>query len=284
MLTVWLAKNSRRYRIAHNAYNHECVLIRLHRLISAQAADDVLLASNIIRAGLIRDLVSITSPDLYGVAFAGTKSLIEDYVLQQCLAIPYIAGLNSVTPHHQRFNTLTTWHFVLTSRQAIGKTTLLLEGGSTFGMCHLGIVKALHMRGVLPQIITGNGTGAFVAALVCIRTDEELMPLLNGDRIDISQYQERRASLGRKICDLYTREQGCGWFKSRIARLARFAHTICFQDFHILRECARVDIGNLTFGEAFMRTGRVLSIMLPLNTRSACPNLLNYLTAPNVVC
>lgn len=41
-------------------------------------------------------------------------------------------------------------------------------------MYHLGVVKTLFEHGLLPRIISGASVGAVVAALVCVRTDEEL--------------------------------------------------------------------------------------------------------------
>jgi TAG lipase / lysophosphatidylethanolamine acyltransferase len=46
--------------------------------------------------------------------------------------------------------------------------------GSTTGLYHIGVVKALHERDLLPRIISGTAVGALIAALICIHTDEEL--------------------------------------------------------------------------------------------------------------
>lgn len=42
------------------------------------------------------------------------------------------------------------------------------------GMYHLGVVKTLFEHGLLPRIISGASVGALVAALVCVKTDDEL--------------------------------------------------------------------------------------------------------------
>jgi TAG lipase/lysophosphatidylethanolamine acyltransferase len=64
--------------------------------------------------------------------------------------------------------------FFTDTRQSFGSTALLLQGGATFGLYHLGVVKALNDQGVLPRIICGSSVGALIAALVCIHTDDEL--------------------------------------------------------------------------------------------------------------
>lgn len=45
----------------------------------------------------------------------------------------------------------------------------------------------------------------------------------------------------------------------------------------------RRNVGDATFVEAYARTKRVLNITVPTNGEGGVPNLLNYLTAPNVV-
>lgn len=42
------------------------------------------------------------------------------------------------------------------------------------GLYHIGVVKALHERDLLPRIISGTAVGALIAALICIHTDDEL--------------------------------------------------------------------------------------------------------------
>lgn len=41
-------------------------------------------------------------------------------------------------------------------------------------MYHLGVVKTLFEHGLLPRIISGASVGALVAAIVCVKTDDEL--------------------------------------------------------------------------------------------------------------
>ncbi len=57
-------------------------------------------------------------------------------------------------------------------RQGLGNTALMCHGGATFGMCHLGVAKALWEAGVLPRIVCGSSVGALFAALVCVHDDE----------------------------------------------------------------------------------------------------------------
>lgn len=55
-----------------------------------------------------------------------------------------------------------------------GETALCLSGGAGNAFYHLGVVKTLVDRDMLPEYITGASGGALVGSYVCTRTDEEL--------------------------------------------------------------------------------------------------------------
>ncbi len=79
-------------------------------------------------------------------------------------------------------------------RQSFGRSTLVFQGGSIFGLCHLGVARALFLRGLLPAVITGTGTGALIAALIGIHTDDELPGVLSGETIDLTAFAGKAAS------------------------------------------------------------------------------------------
>jgi len=54
-------------------------------------------------------------------------------------------------------------------------------------------------------------------------------------------------------------------------------------DVKVLEEALFDNIGNMTFEEAYIRTGRILNIVLQTEGNHNAPRLLNYLNAPNVV-
>lgn len=54
-------------------------------------------------------------------------------------------------------------------------------------------------------------------------------------------------------------------------------------DVKILEDCVRSNVGDLTFMQAYQRTGRVLNIVVSSKRKNEVPRLLNYLTAPDVV-
>ncbi|RUS22447.1 hypothetical protein BC937DRAFT_89121 [Endogone sp. FLAS-F59071] len=59
--------------------------------------------------------------------------------------------------------------------------------------------------------------------------------------------------------------------------------TCVLYDVDILTEAMKINIGDMSFQEAYNRTRRILNITVSSATQYEMPKLLNYLTAPNVV-
>ena len=171
--------------------------------------------------------------------------------------------------------------FVHDTRQAFGRSTLVLQGGAIFGLCHLGVVKALFLRGLLPRIITGTATGALIAALVAIHKEEELPAVLKGDGIDLSAFAAKSKSTGHE--DAEKGQSLRSRWDTLLRRVKRFCREGYFLDVKVLEECVRANVGDLTFEEAYARSKRVLNITVATAGQGGVPTLLNYLTAPNVV-
>ena len=245
----------------------------------AREDGDILTLVNLLRSGLVRNLGNIASPKLFTHAYAGTKVLVDDYITQVALSIQYVTFLQ--TSHAGGFTSQAKLELLHDTRQAFGRTTLLLQGGSIFGLCHIGVVKALHLQGLLPRIITGTGAGALIAALVGIHTEEELLTFLDGNSIDLSVLQDRRREDEK---DYYFSGSGGGGFLDTIRRQLRSCtRKGYFLDVEVLEDCVRSNVGDLTFEEAYARSKRVLNITVAVSNKSGTPPLLNYLTAPNVV-
>ncbi len=238
-----------------------------------------------MRSGLVRNLGNITTPKLFNRAYAGTKLLIEEYITQVALAIEYVSTLPTTQSYESGWTSQAKLDLLHDTRQAFGRTNLVLQGGAMFGLCHLGVVKALHLRGLLPRIITGTGTGAYIAALVGIRTEDEMLDFLNGDGIGLIAFaehdRESATTKGRKGLISQPRDSSVQILLHRMIRFIREGYTL---DNHILRASVKEKVGDQTFEEAYARTKRVLNITIPTSGHGGVPNLLNYLTAPNVVC
>ena len=274
---LWRQNASSKY------YDYKLMNERRRDIIKAREEEDILGLVNLLRSGLVRNLGNITTPRLFNRAYAGTKLLIEEYITQVALAIEYVATLPTNHGGETEWTSQAKLDLLHDTRQAFGRSTLVLQGGAMFGLCHLGVVKALHLRGLLPRIITGTATGALIAALVGIHTEDELLDFLNGDGIDLTAFarhdEETRAIEGKGLIGGYRNNI----VRTVLRRIRRFIQKGYFLDVNILEECVRANVGDLTFEEAYARTRRVLNITVATSGRGGVPNLLNYLTAPNVV-
>jgi TAG lipase/lysophosphatidylethanolamine acyltransferase len=164
------------------------------------------------------------------------------------------------------------------TRQAYGRSALVLQGGAIFGLCHLGVVKALHLRGLLPRVISGTATGALIAALVGVHTESELLDVLSGNGINIEAFTKRVAKNG---------SSESSWYRTLVRRINRWWTSGHFLNVQVLEDLLQANIGDMTFEEAYERTRRVLNITVTTSAQGAVPSstptLLNYITAPNVV-
>ncbi|KAJ5086352.1 hypothetical protein NUU61_007659 [Penicillium alfredii] len=270
-----LSKDLWRQNPVSRHYDYRLILGRLEALMSAREHEDILTLVNLLRSGLVRNLGNITSTKLFTHAYAGTKLLIDDYITQVALSIQHVTALQPDPVHASGFTSQAKLELLHDTRQAFGRTTLLLQGGSAFGWCHWGVVKALHLQGLLPRIITGTATGAMIAALVGIHPEDELLVLLDSDGIDLSAIDRRHKSLADDGTESWIRT-----FFQRMKRLFQKGHLF---DVEVLEECVRANVGDLTFEEAYARSKRILNITVATTGRNGTPNLLNYLTAPNVL-
>ncbi|EER37659.1 triacylglycerol lipase [Histoplasma capsulatum var. duboisii H88] len=267
-------------------YDHRVIKRRLQSLIRAKSNNDIWVIVHLIRSGLVRNLVNITSPQLYDCAYSGTKVLIEEYISEVGHAIEYIAALETVPRDPKAFDSQDKLRLLYDTRQAFGRSALILQGGAVYGTCHLGVVKALFLRGLLPRIITGTATGALVAALVAVHKDDDLIPVLNGEGIDeaVSDRLSKQKNIkGWNILSLLARDNGYGRLPSLIRRTEEYIRESYFPDLKLLEEYVKSTVGEMTFEEAFAKTKRCLNITIPTAGRAGTPNLLNYLTAPNVL-
>ena len=66
-----------------------------------------------------------------------------------------------------------------------GRSALMLSGGATLGMFHLGVIKALHEQDLLPRVLSGSSAGAIIAGMVCVRDDRQLPLIFDPDGLNL---------------------------------------------------------------------------------------------------
>lgn len=236
---------------------------RLRALDEARLNCDMRAMMHLIRTDLSRDLGGMGNVDLYRHSYCGTKNLIERYVQSTVDTIDAVVVQSAVDKDIGPRDLLES---MLLARQSFGRSALLLSGGATFGMSHVGVLKALYEAQMLPRIISGASAGSIVCAVMCTRTDEEIPELIQefpyGD-LAVFGVEDSDASLLDHMKRLLTEGS---W--SDIKHLIRVMRNMC---------------GDMTFQEAYNRTRRILNICVSTESVYELPRLLNYVTAPNVM-
>ncbi|KAI1167092.1 acyl transferase/acyl hydrolase/lysophospholipase [Nemania serpens] len=250
-------------------YNPDILEARLRELDEARMAGDTRAMMHLVRTSLSRDLGGMGNIDLYRHSYGGTKKLIERYVdsaLQTIAALVERSASHPRTPSHDGFEARDLLDAMLYARQSFGRSALLLSGGGTFGMTHIGVLKALFEAKLLPRIISGASAGSIVCAVFCAKTDDEIPQALKVfPHGDLAVFEERG------------NEDGL------LDHLRRLLTEGNWSDIKHLTRVMRELLGDITFQEAYNRTRRICNICVSTASIYELPRLLNYVTAPNVM-
>ncbi|KAF9366698.1 hypothetical protein BGX34_010373 [Mortierella sp. NVP85] len=241
-------------------YDYEMLQERLSQLVKARESGDLGLMIFLLRTSLSRNLGNVGRPQLYAETIIGTKRLIEEYNSEVIRQLDIICDTEC-----DDFPMAAKLEFFTHTRQAFGRTALLLSGGATMGLMHIGVVKTLYENKVLPRIISGSSCGSIIAAILCTRTDEEIPSMLHFEKFNFTVFHT-------------VEEQG-----DVLARLIHFLKNGALFDAQVLKAALKDNIGDVTFQEAYNRTRRILNITVSTSASFEMPRLLNYLTAPNVL-
>lgn len=234
-----------------------------------------------LRAQSSRNMCRILSPALYRKSKIQTKKLIHDYVseVRQCIA--YI--VERTGPNHAAALVVPAQEkrqVIIDMRTALGRTSLVLQGGAMVSMCHLGVVKALYQQRLLPRIITGTSSGALIAAHICVTKDEDLLGVLDATQIDLDAFIRARQQTSTSGINCWFHSSFMATIQRRYHRYRTSHHVF---DIGVLEECTTANLGDITFEGAYAKTGRILNITIAMSDVTGTPQLLNYLTAPHVL-
>jgi TAG lipase / steryl ester hydrolase / phospholipase A2 / LPA acyltransferase len=250
---------------ACDLYDVDLVKSRLRQLKSAKDREDLPAMRFLVRNALTRDLGGMGHVDLYSRSRIGTKRLIHEYIETARDVVDYIAATNFADPADRR----ELHKEMKEARQSFGRTALCLSGGGTYGMNHIGVVKALFDAKLLPRLISGASAGSIVAAVLCTRIDDEIPQVLtefcHGD-LDVFE----KAGAGSSWCP---------WLLRKAARI--FAGNPLY-DIDNLKRVMKGLLGDITFQEAYYKTRRILNVCVTSAGVHEKPRLLNYHTSPDV--
>jgi TAG lipase/steryl ester hydrolase/phospholipase A2/LPA acyltransferase len=233
-------------------YDDASITTRLQRLrkLRKKGDDHGLLFA--LSEGIHGNMAGMGNPKLYGKALSGTKFLINEYIDEICDALQYLSP--------RRFKGI-SWadriEFFQIASHCYGRSALMLSGGGTLGYFHFGVLKVLIEQKLCPVVISGASAGAFVAAIVGSRNDAEFLGLFENN------YLARALTENRDNIKV-------GFGMSRQIDMRS-----------IKREMAKL-IPDVTFKEAYEKTGRSINISISPAQPRQKSRLLNHIASPNV--
>ena len=237
---------------ASRLYDHENIRLRLQQLRRLRRKSDDQGLLFVLNEGIHGNMEGMGKAQLYQRAKCGTKKLIDDYIAEISAALEYLAPRDFANiSWAQRVD------FFQRASHCYGRSALMLSGGGTLGYFHLGVLKALIEQDLCPAVISGASAGAFVAAMVGTRTNEEFLAMFKDDWIARTLTENRsdiKLGFGKR-------------------------NTI---DMQVIRaEMERV-IPDMTFLEAYRKTGRSINITISPSSPRQTSRLLNHIASPNV--
>ncbi|KAL6705817.1 Lipase 5 [Coniothyrium glycines] len=247
-------------------YDAALVAARLSQLDDARLSCDVKRMLFLIRTALTRGLGDMGHLRLYKHSHTGTKKLTERYIESAQKTIAALLDVSAKQGDQCPVDPQQLKDELLRARQSFGRSALLLSGGGTLGMNHIGVVKCLWDARLLPRIISGASAGSIVCAVLCTRTDEEIPEILH------------------EFCygdlNVFGPPDGS---ENVVHKAVRLLQSGAFFDIGYLKRVMRGLMGDMTFQEAYNRTRRILNIPVSTSSLYELPRLLNYVTAPNVI-
>lgn len=234
-------------------YDNDEIQFRLEALRAKREEGDDHGLLFLLNEGVHGNMGGMGKIELYEKALFGTKQLIVDYGEEVASALLHLADKNNTNISVEEKK-----DFFHRASQCFGRSALMLSGGGALGNFHGGVLKALAQEDLLPNVISGSSAGAIFAAFAGVYDNEELIDFLNAKVLN--QAIEEEARILNNIENQKT--------------------TVNAQELETILKSL---IPNLTFQEAYKKTGRKINISIAAHGTHQQSRLLNAITSPNVL-
>ncbi len=234
-------------------FDYTSIRRRLKRLRKLRAKKDYAAILYALNEGVHGNIDGMGRAELYGKAKFGTKALIVDYINEVTGALELLASPAAKSiPRKERLV------FFNRAQHCYGSSALMMSGAGSFLFFHIGVVKALWEQRLLPDILSGSSGGAIVGCLASTHSDKDLKNIFDPENLvhEIEQDESILRHLSAVTPSIATPEE----VRTVLERL----------------------IPDLTFQEAYKRTGRHLNVSIAAAERHQTSRLLNAITTPNV--
>lgn len=243
-----------------NLYDYQAVKDQLEELRFCRKNKDYEKLLYIIRTKWKRDFAGINNEVLYRKSHVGTKKLISEYIDECVTCLGFLVAADCPLDDEYILGVL------LESKRNYGRAAITMSGGGTFGLIGIGVFSTLLEMDLFPKIVSGSSCGSIVSSIMCSKTSDEIKHILSG--------------LFDKTFEVFNLESDNDTIYTHLSKLLKYG---VWFDSRYLQQTMQEFLGNMTFREAYNKTGRILNITVSSATVHDQPTLLNYLTAPNVL-
>jgi len=241
-----------------SGYNLRLIRSRLAAVKAARQHHDNRELLFVINEGIHGNLGGIGNAELFKKARPEQLALIREYLSETCLALHDLADSKSpdISAHEKA-------DLFRRASQCYGHSALMLSGAGSLMPYHIGVVQALHQQDLLPSVISGSSGGALVAAMIGTRSPAERGEILDGNDLP-EMFRETLLKLKAEAP----------------AKRLSLLPTMLTEG--ILTKIVDSWIPDLTFGEAYERSGIVINISITPANITGASRLLNATTSPHV--
>ena len=235
-----------RRKDATRQYDHVSIRIRLDRLQSLKARHDIKGMLYTLNEGIHGNMGGMGKAGLYGHAKAGTKCLVEAYIEEIVDSLDLLANDTSgEIDDEERLD------FFRRASHCFGRSAFMMSGSGSLLFFHVGVIRALAAADLLPTILSGSSGGALVGSIVATHTAQELTDLMQPE-----YFLEHVPKDSKKLT---------------LADIADLEHSVEHY------------IPDLTFQQAFEKTGRAMNVSVAPAEAHQTSRLLNATTSPSVL-
>ena len=227
-------------------YDHVSIRTRLDSLQSLKARHDIKGLLYTLNEGIHGNMGGMGKAGLYGYALSGTKRLVENYIEEIADTLDMVAADNSGDISNED-----KLEFFRRASHCFGRSAFMMSGSGSLLYFHVGVIRALAAANLMPTILSGSSGGAIVGSVVSTHSDKELTDLM---------------------CPEY--------FLERIPKDGK-AFTVAPVD--ELEASIEQFIPDMTFQQAFAKTGRVMNVSIAPAETHQTSRLLNATTSPSVL-
>jgi len=231
-------------------YDFENIQMRLNELQTLRTSGDDMGLLFALNEGIHGNMGGMGKSVLYEKTKFGTKALIEEYVDEVVTSLQHISSLpeNEISFEEKL-------DFFERASHCFGRSALMFSGAGSLGHFHTGVVKTLLEHNLIPAVISGSSAGSVLAGVLGTHSQTELEELMAQGLVLGGQKTIDKVAIGSK--------------RSQV-------------DVNDVHEMLREMIPDMTFQEAYEKTGRLINITIAPVEQHQTSRLMNATTSPNV--